>query len=68
MLPKYITKSCPKTQEEWMERSAAINCTDSNKYACLPNENLTELLELCFTVYAIRIREGKVPVTITLRD
>lgn len=59
MLPKYITTSCPKTHTEWMVRSTAINCTDPNKYACLPNEHLTQLLEMCLKYQAIRIKKGK---------
>eukprot|EP00105_Crassostrea_gigas_P044635 XP_019928783.1 PREDICTED: uncharacterized protein LOC105342960 [Crassostrea gigas] len=56
--PVYSTKHCPKNQTEWNERSSAINCTTENGYVCLPNENITELLEFCYTYPFILIQEG----------
>nr|XP_034330309.1 uncharacterized protein LOC117690361 isoform X1 [Crassostrea gigas] len=46
--PVYSTEFCPRNRSEWEQRSSAINCTDNNGYMCLPNENLTELLEFCY--------------------
>lgn len=57
--PVYTTEVCPRNQEEWDERSLALNCTESNAFICLPNENLTELLEFCYTESRIRIQEGR---------
>nr|XP_022303981.1 uncharacterized protein LOC111111346 isoform X3 [Crassostrea virginica] len=53
--PVFSTKSCPKNNDEWNERSAFINCTDSRGYMCLPNEMFTELLEFCYTSPGIAI-------------
>lgn len=44
---------------EWNLRSSAINCTDTNGYMCIPNENITELLEFCYIHRQIPIEEGK---------
>lgn len=57
--PVYSTQACPKNEIEWNRRSLAINCTDSNGYLCLPNENFTELLEFCYTDPLVLIEEGK---------
>lgn len=56
--PVYATKHCPRNQAEWNERSYAINCTAEKGYICLPNENLTELLEFCYIYPFILIQEG----------
>nr|XP_022303980.1 uncharacterized protein LOC111111346 isoform X2 [Crassostrea virginica] len=56
--PVFSTKSCPKNNDEWNERSAFINCTDSRGYMCLPNEMFTELLEFCYTSPGIAIIKG----------
>ncbi|XP_052692141.1 uncharacterized protein LOC128170406 [Crassostrea angulata] len=55
--PVYSTKSCPRNQTEWNERSSAINCTKDNGYLCLPNENITELLEFCYYFPFVLIQE-----------
>lgn len=55
--PVYSTKSCPRNQLEWNERSSAIKCNKSNGYMCLPNENITELLEFCFVSPFVLIQE-----------
>lgn len=57
--PVYSTEYCPRNEREWKERSTAINCTDKNGYACLPNKNITELLEFCYIIPFIWIEEGK---------
>lgn len=56
--PVYSTKFCPRNQTEWNERSSAISCNESNGYLCLPNENITELLEFCYIHPFIWIQEG----------
>lgn len=56
--PVYSTKHCPRNKTEWNQRSSAINCTKDNGYVCLPNENITELLEFCYTYTFILIQEG----------
>ncbi|XP_052695771.1 uncharacterized protein LOC128174201 [Crassostrea angulata] len=55
--PVYSTKSCPRNATEWNERSSAINCTEDNGYLCLPNENITQLLEFCYVFPFILIQE-----------
>nr|XP_034321422.1 uncharacterized protein LOC109619991 isoform X3 [Crassostrea gigas] len=54
----YLADYCPRNETEWKARSTAINCTDKNGYACLPNKNITELLEFCYTIPFIWIEEG----------
>ncbi|XP_052695776.1 uncharacterized protein LOC128174205 [Crassostrea angulata] len=56
--PVYSTEYCPRNETEWEERSTAINCSDKNGYVCLPNKNITELLEFCYTIPFIWIEEG----------
>ncbi|XP_062614696.1 uncharacterized protein LOC134276460 [Saccostrea cucullata] len=53
--PVYATLSCPRNQSEWRNRSSDLNCTESNGYMCIPNENITQLLEFCY-------RYPKIPV------
>lgn len=54
----YSTKECPENQAEWKNRSSAINCTESNGYMCLPNENFTDLLEFCYLYPRILVQKG----------
>lgn len=56
--PVYSTERCPRNQTEWNERSSAISCNETNGYVCLPNENITELLEFCYIYPFIWIQEG----------
>lgn len=56
--PVYSTTFCPRNETEWNERSSALNCTGSNGYICLPNENFTKLLEFCYTQPMIWILDG----------
>lgn len=56
--PVYLTSFCPKDEIEWNKRSSAINCSSSNGYLCLPNENFTKLLEFCYTEPKIWILKG----------
>lgn len=53
------TKSCPKNRNEMDERSLALNCTENNGYTCLPNENITVLLEFCYKRARIPVTKGK---------
>lgn len=64
--PVYSTEYCPRNETEWKERSIAINCTQENGYVCLPNRNITELFEFCFTLPFILIEEGKLKIEIHL--
>ena len=57
--PVYTTLACPRNETEWKERSAAINCTETNGYMCFPNEHFTELMEFCFTLPRIGITKGR---------
>lgn len=56
--PVFTTPFCPRNESEWYERSSALNCNKTNGYTCLPNEELTELLEFCYTAPFIWIQEG----------
>lgn len=56
--PVYSTEFCPRNQAEWNERSSAINCNVTNGYMCVPNENLTQLLEFCSVYPFMWIEEG----------
>lgn len=56
--PVYTTAFCPRNETEWKIRSSFLNCTTRNGYTCLPNKNLTELLEFCFKRPFIWIQEG----------
>lgn len=57
--PIYKTKSCPKNKSEWTNRSSSLKCTKLSGYMCLPNENITELLEFCYKYPQTLIPEGK---------
>lgn len=56
--PVYRTEFCPENRTEWRKRSSAFNCTEDTLYSCFPNENLTMLLEFCYTAFNIPIEEG----------
>lgn len=58
--PVYTTHMCPRNETEWSQRSSSINCTKSNSYICIPNENLTELLEFCYIYETTWIPKGNV--------
>lgn len=57
--PVYSTEFCPRNKTEWNERSSAINCNASNGYMCLPNKELTELLEFCYITPFLWMQECK---------
>ena len=56
----YTTESCPRNKTEWDERSAVFYCQGKSSYACLPNENITELLEFCYPLPRLAIHQGRV--------
>lgn len=56
--PVYTVETCPSNLTKWSERSFALNCTESNAYMCVPNENITELLEFCYSLPEIQITKG----------
>ena len=58
-LQVHSTTLCPKTIVESTERAKAINCSDIKKYICLPNEENTELFEVCFTFSTVLVKKGK---------
>ena len=58
--PVFTTESCPKNETEWEARAAVFFCLGESSYACLPNENFTELLEFCYPAQVISIHQGKV--------
>lgn len=57
--PVFITGVCPRNLTEWQERSSTFNCNRSNAYMCVPDENITELLQFCYSGPQIRIVKGK---------
>lgn len=57
--PIHNATTCPKNQSEFNERSAAINCTHTDEYLCLPNEMFSEFFEFCFPLTPIGIKKGK---------
>lgn len=56
--PVYTTNSCPKNKIEWLKRSIALNCNETNGYMCIPNEKFTQLLELCYILPKVAIPKG----------
>lgn len=52
------TASCPTNYSEWLSRSASIQCTSEQAYICVPDENLMELIELCYHFRRALIRKG----------
>ena len=58
--PVFTTEFCPRNKTEWEARSSSFMCNKDSSYACLPNENITELLEFCYPLQVISIQRGKV--------
>ena len=63
-------KDCPRDEYEWQKASNRLNCTSGrentkNKYHCLPAENLTTLLEFCYTRIRINVVNGNHAVICT---
>lgn len=53
-----ITEFCPGDRTEWERRSHIFKCNNSNSYMCLPNEQLTELVEFCYIGPTFLINPG----------
>nr|XP_022304810.1 uncharacterized protein LOC111111912 isoform X2 [Crassostrea virginica] len=54
----YRTRACPRNKTEWEKRESAFNCSkESSSYTCLPNENITELLEFCYPLQVLASHE-----------
>nr|XP_022342708.1 uncharacterized protein LOC111136263 isoform X4 [Crassostrea virginica] len=54
----YTTEACPRNKTEWEKRESLFNCSkESSSYACLPNENITELLEFCYPLQVLASHE-----------
>nr|XP_022328771.1 uncharacterized protein LOC111127808 isoform X2 [Crassostrea virginica] len=51
----YRTEYCPRSEEEYKGRSSALGCTVNSSYACMPNEELTELWEFCYPLQILYI-------------
>lgn len=62
--PVYTTKSCPRNNTQWLERSSTFNCNATNGYMCIPNGGMTMLLEFCYHKPIIIIPKGKKRETI----
>jgi hypothetical protein len=47
----YPVDSCPTDFESWREAGIKLNCSNDflgrNRYQCAPNQDKTELVELC---------------------
>lgn len=56
--PVYTTESCPKSNTEWLERSSSLQCNETNGYMCIPNEEITMLLEFCYHLPKTIIPKG----------
>ncbi|XP_078327755.1 uncharacterized protein LOC111102455 [Crassostrea virginica] len=56
--PVYTTDFCPRNEREWKARSSVFNCTGKYSYACIPNNELTELNEFCYNQSYIPIPKG----------
>lgn len=41
------------------QRSNATNCNKNNMYMCIPDENLTSLLEFCYPYPPIPVPKGE---------
>nr|XP_034310276.1 ankyrin repeat and protein kinase domain-containing protein 1-like isoform X2 [Crassostrea gigas] len=54
-----VTELCPRNKAEWGRRSNVFNCSNSNSYMCLPNEQLTALVEFCYNGPQTPINSGE---------
>lgn len=46
--PVYTTQVCPYNERGMSKGSLKLNCSESNNYMCVPNENFTKLFEFCY--------------------
>ena len=63
-------RDCPRDETEWQKASNRLNCTSGvlstiNKYHCLPADNLTSLLEFCYSRTRTQVVEGTLAVIST---
>ena len=63
-------RDCPRDETEWQKASNRLNCTSGvlstkNKYHCLPADNLTTLLEFCYSRTRTQVVEGTLAVIST---
>nr|XP_022305943.1 uncharacterized protein LOC111112616 isoform X3 [Crassostrea virginica] len=62
-------RDCPRDEKEWQKASDRLNCTSGdsstmNKYHCLPADNLTTLLEVCYTRTRTQVVTGQCMVLV----
>ncbi|XP_062596170.1 uncharacterized protein LOC134257599 [Saccostrea cucullata] len=50
---EFVVDSCPLSQEKTTEAATRLNCSEDeygrSRYVCVPNQNLTALIEFCYT-------------------
>ncbi|XP_061182286.1 uncharacterized protein LOC133190612 [Saccostrea echinata] len=61
--PVHRVTNCPQNDTEWKKASRRLNCTDDdaksvNRYHCLPNSELSTLLEFCYSQTRTLVEEG----------
>lgn len=44
----FPVETCPLNKEDWNNSSARLNCNSTRLYYCLPNRDLTSLIEFCY--------------------
>lgn len=44
----FPVEACPLNEEAWNNSSARLNCNSTRLYYCLPNRDLTSLIEFCY--------------------
>lgn len=57
--PVYTVEICPRNELEMKNRSYVNKCNKNNSYMCIPDENLTSLLEFCYPYPAIPVPKGE---------
>lgn len=58
--PVYTTKSCPGNLTEYRQRLATLEFNKDTGYMCVPNEQLTGLLEFSYSLSPLNIDKGTV--------
>ncbi|XP_062607477.1 uncharacterized protein LOC134269299, partial [Saccostrea cucullata] len=57
----FVVDSCPLSQEKTTEAATRLGCDEDenrrSRYVCVPNKNLTVLIEFCFTKTIVGIYE-----------
>lgn len=57
----FIVQNCPSNNTEWMKASERLNCSSINNtlvYHCVPNENVSSLVEFCYNTKRIGVPKG----------